>query len=282
MMSIRSILETVLHVHEGVSVASIRDEWGEIYILDDDEFRVLKFDYLYEQSKMLRSAPHVPVFNYIKAMLLGAVYKKPGSALLLGLGGGSLVRALHCILPHLSQTVVEIRPLMIEMAMQYFGIPASEAIQIVQQDAKLYLEQQKHQHDLIFADLYWALRMDPMQSEHDFVRLCRNNLSPDGWLVVNYQERSEVEPDLICALYQHFDDVILCQIPHGNTVLYAGTLSSTLSGFSAHSWLGEIEQKLECNLDILNQTLIRLPEPVIQSTGKHNYGKENCSTHHSY
>jgi len=95
MTAIRSTLERVLYPHEGTPVVTLQDEWGDIFILDDDEYRVLKFDYLYEQSRMLRSSPHVPVFCYIKAMILGLSFIKPDSALLLGLGGGSLTRAAY-------------------------------------------------------------------------------------------------------------------------------------------------------------------------------------------
>ncbi len=275
MSSIRSILEDMFQIYEGTSLASVMDEWGEIYILDDGDFRILKFDYLYEQSKMRLSAPYEPVFDYSKAMLAALAFQPAQSALLLGLGGGGLVRSLHHVFPELKQTVVEIRPLMIELALKHFAIPASEHIKIVQSDAKIYLQQSLHQYDIILADLFWALKMDPMQTQREFIRLCKHNLSACGWLVINYDERAHIEPALVAALYHYFDDVLLCVIPNGNAVLYAGSLKHSNSTVQKRAQLQTIGQKLGCRIDRLAATMIRLEVPSVQLTDEEDYGKEN-------
>ncbi len=275
MSSIRSILEDVLEIYEGTTLASVTDEWGEIYIFEDGDYRILKFDYLYEQSKMCISAPHRPVFDYIKAMLATLIYNIPDSALLLGLGGGGLVRSLYHVFPDLPQTVVEIRPLMIELAVKHFEIPASEHIKIIQNDAKVYLQRQMDRYDIIFADLFWALKMDPMQAQEEFIRLCKSNLSDKGWLVINYDEKAHITTSLISILYHYFDDVLLCAIPDGNAVLYAGTLNLALDAAQKTMQLQEMGLKLECEIDILARAIIRLDKPLLQLNDEKDYGKEN-------
>ena len=51
MSSIRSILEDILEIHEGTSLASVTDEWGEIYIFEDDETGVAVADALMKAAK---------------------------------------------------------------------------------------------------------------------------------------------------------------------------------------------------------------------------------------
>jgi spermidine synthase len=281
MSSIRSILEDVLQIYEGTAVASVMDEWGEIYIMDDGDFRILMFDYLYEQSKMRLSAPHVPVFDYTKAMLAVVRFQRPQTALLLGLGGGSLVRCLHQVFPELKQTVVEIRPLMIEMAVSHFKLPVSEHLQIIQSDAKLYLQQGAGQFDIIMADLFWALAMDPMQSQKDFLLLCRRNLAPNGWLVINYDQKDHVKPELVSILYQYFDDVFLYVTPNGNAVLYAGALKHSVSQSRQIAKLQHLGLKLESDFETIAAAMIRLNSPSVQLTDEDDYGKENSTAYHT-
>lgn len=263
---INNLIATASPLVQREYLVTLEDEWGDVFVIEDNDFRVLKFDEFYEQSKMRISEPHFPVFNYIKAMLLGAAFTPCEDVLILGLGGGSLVRTLYYLNSQTRMTVVEIRPAVIELAFQFFSMPATSLLTVVCDDAKAYLQQNTKLFDVVFADLYWAMRMDPMQAKRQFVCACKSQLQPHGWLVINYEQQADIDEKLIKLFYRYFDDVLVCALPNGNAVLLVGSLES--SGGMSHFYtrLAALEQKLECKMGILGRKLQRFPNPFNAST----------------
>lgn len=258
---INKLLASMVRQIQGEYLLTLEDEWGEMYVIEDNDFRALKFDEIYEQSKMRISEPHYPVFNYTKAMLLGAALAPCQNVLMLGLGGGSLVRTLLHLNPEVKMTVVEIRPAVIELAFKYFALPASPNLEIVCSDAKQYLTSCVQTVDLIFADLFWAMRMDPLQTQNVFVESCRRQLSADGWLVINYEQQADIDKKMLLILYRHFEDVLLCAIPNGNAIVLAGSLSTSGGMCRFYPRLAAMEERLQCKMDILGKQLQRIRPP---------------------
>lgn len=259
--AIADLLAAMLHDEPEQYLVTVADQWGSIYVLEQDDFRILKFDEFYEQSKMRVSAPHVPVFDYIKAMLLSLALVPDDDILVLGLGGGSLIRALHHLRVDTAITVVEIRPTVVEIAWQYFAMPASANIKLVCDDASQFLAQPTRQYDLILADLFWAMRMDPLQAHNQFFQQCKQNLHPHGWLAVNYEQRSDLDDSLLSIMYRHFADVLVCTIPSGNAVVLAGSLATSGGMEEFLPRLAAIEARLNCKMDILMAKLQRARNP---------------------
>lgn len=255
---INFLLASIVLQVQGEYIVALEDEWGDIFVVEDNDFRALKFDEFYEQSKMRISEPQYPVFNYIKAMLLSVAFSPCCDVLLLGLGGGSLVRALHFLNPATKITAVEIRPTVIELAFQHFSMPVSPNIQIICNDAKDYIVNSTAKVDLIFVDLFWALKMDPLQTNRLFIEGCKRQLHSAGWLIINYELHADVNDQLLQILYQNFEDVLLCAIPNGNAVVLAGSLSKSGGMQQFYSRLAAIEARLNCKLDILGRKLQRI------------------------
>lgn len=255
------LLATIVQQVQGEYLVTLEDGWGDLFVIEDNDFRALKFDEFYEQSKMRISEPHVPVFNYIKAMLLGTALTPCEDVLILGLGGGSLVRTLYYLNSQTRMTVIEIRPAVIELAFQYFAMPATPLLTMVCDDAKTYIQKNNKPYDVIFADLYWAMRMDPMQAKRQFVEACKSQLHPHGWLVINYEQHADIDNKLIRLFYRHFEDVLLCAIPNGNAVLLAGSLATSGGMSHVYTRLATLEENLKCKMEILGRKLRRLPNP---------------------
>ncbi len=262
LVQINHLLSSMVHQAVNEYSVALSDEFGDIFIVEHDDFVSLKFDEFYEQSKMRLSEPQQPIFNYIKAMLLGAAFSPCQDVLVLGLGGGSLVRSLHYLNADIQMTVVEIRAAVIELAFQYFSMPSSPQIQIINADAKHYLMHSQGQFDVIFADLFWALRMDPFQSQRLFFSNCKRQLREHGWLAINYEQHAEIDDKLLKMLYHYFDDVLLCAIPHGNAVVLAGSLQKSGGMEIFYQRLAALESRLQCKMDILGRKLQRLDPPT--------------------
>ncbi|WP_114192380.1 spermidine synthase [Edaphovirga cremea] len=207
----------------GDVIAQVGDDHGDITVIDDKEYRILSFDSIFEQSKMHKGSPALPVHNYIKAMLMVLALTSPQRVLHLGLGGGGLVRSLHAWSEGIVMDVVELRSAVVSVARQYFCLPDSDNIRYLIDDAGAFINKEEHAgvYDLIFSDLYSADAMAEVQAKGNFLAACADRLSADGWLVMNYHSRPGRNSLLSHALFTLFETVMYCTTPSGNVVMYA-------------------------------------------------------------
>lgn len=206
----------------GELVASVEDEQGEVSVIDNKIYRLMSFDRVFEQSKMQKSRPELPVHKYISAMLMAAALTPLDKVLLLGLGGGCLVRALHAHDPAIAIDVVELRQAVVDVAKSYFCLPLSNDIRYQVDDAALFIANAlKGHYSLICSDLYSASAAVPLQSTRAFLRHCAQALQPGGWLVLNHQTAPDEDSAFSDALTSLFSTVLYCSTPSGNVVIYA-------------------------------------------------------------
>ncbi|MBJ7882091.1 spermidine synthase [Gelidibacter salicanalis] len=81
--------------------------------------------------------------------------KQVNSVLLLGLGGGSVVETLRNDFSYLKTiTAVDIDPTVIDLAKNEFNLKEDDQLQIICEDAFLFMQVHKNQYDLIIVDLF--------------------------------------------------------------------------------------------------------------------------------
>lgn len=206
----------------GQLVYQTRDALGAILVFDQRRHRVLTFDSVFEQSKIERRKPYLPVHEYNRAMLLPLAWQSPAHATVLGLGGGVLVNAIHRLLPDCMIDAVELRQQVVDVAREFFDLADADTIRITVSDARPALRRLSDAStDLILTDLYGADRMSPAVSQSRFIDQCERVLSARGWLAVNYHRL----PDARSPMFQHirrlFASVLLFKSRTNNYVLYA-------------------------------------------------------------
>ncbi|MFC4258202.1 spermidine synthase [Marinobacter lacisalsi] len=206
----------------GDVVHHTRDAVGPIMVIDYRRHRVLTFDSVFEQSKVDRRRPWLPVHEYNRAMLLPVAWHRPARAVVLGVGGGTLVGALHHLLPECEIQGVDMRREVVRVARDYFSLPQTDRIHITIAEARGALEDMAEgSADLIMADLYGADRMSPAQSRRHFIDLCYQALSDRGWLAINYHRPPDPEGRLFRQLRQQFGSLFSYTSKTNNTVLLA-------------------------------------------------------------
>ncbi|CVB05295.1 spermidine synthase [Serratia marcescens] len=222
MAIISDFLKGLTLIPKGDIVLHVTDDYGDIIVADSGDYRVLRFEGINEQSKMLKSDVNFPVHNYIRAMLMAVAFTSPHDILVLGLGGGALVRALYALDDRLTLDVVELRERVISVARDCFSLPVSDNISYYIDDAEYYMRKSSTPHyDFIFSDLYSALSMDPIQGSEDFLRSCIKKMRNNSWLVLNYHEIPRSKSPLYYTLHRLFDEVLYCRVPSGNVIIYA-------------------------------------------------------------
>ncbi|EIJ33151.1 spermine synthase [Thiothrix nivea DSM 5205] len=199
------------------------DEFGPITVTDDGECRILSFAPNDEQSRCLKAVPYVLQFEYTQAMLLVLLFCQPRRVLILGVGGGSLVTALHHMIPGIRITAVELRQSVIDVAYRFFQMPRGKRIELVCANADQYLcAEQPHTQDVVFADLYHGTGVDEVQLKADFIARCAASLKEEGWLVLNCWNEHREDAALRNALREHFADIRTVLTSSRNWVILAG------------------------------------------------------------
>lgn len=129
------------------------------------------------------------VMNYPR-MMMGALYVKPAprSILIIGLGGGTLPRALAQVVPAARIDVVEIDPAVIKVANQYFLFTPSPQTQVIEADGRVYVKRalrEQQRYDLIMLDAFDHEYIPEHLLTEEFLREVQKLLAPGGVLAAN-------------------------------------------------------------------------------------------------
>jgi len=129
------------------------------------------------------------VLNYPR-MMLGALYlnPQPHSILIVGLGGGTLPRALARILPDATIDVVEIDPAVVRVAQTYFDFHPGERLRVTEMDGRVFVKRairEQRGYDLIMLDAFDHEYIPEHLLTQEFLREVRSVLSPGGVIAAN-------------------------------------------------------------------------------------------------
>ena len=147
----------------------------------------------------------------------------PRSVLLIGLGAGSLTKFLYRYRPHARLDVVEIDPLVIITAWQFFRMPAEcRKLRIEIGDGYHYLATTRRRYDLILTDGFDAKVRAGNLDSPSFYRNCRARLNANGIMATNLVSRRGLPSASINRLRKVFDRrVIVLPANEANTIALA-------------------------------------------------------------
>lgn len=180
-------------------------------------YRWLTFDDNAIQTLINRYQPRNPSLRYIKSItfalnnshpskLSAKKSNKPSRACLLGLGGGAIA---HNIKNNIQLTVVECNPNVIQIAQRYFMLHKIKNLQIIEQNAKNFVEkcQDKYQHLII--DIYNHNNFPHDCLNSVFFYNCKRILEPDGILAINLANLTDHMP-ILNLLNEQFGKNKIC------------------------------------------------------------------------
>jgi spermidine synthase len=153
--------------------------------------------------------PEAPIFEYPGMLFLSlALRPKARRIVMVGLGGGYVPRLCQNYLPNHRLTVVEIDPLVVELACVYFGFSPGRNVDVEIADGLDYLDKLPPSSlDLLWLDAFNGMYIPPHLATVDFLRLTRRVLTEDGLLAQNlHQTMSDFYRTQLAQTAKIFDE----------------------------------------------------------------------------
>jgi spermidine synthase len=213
----------------GNVIYSSQDGYGRLLVIDESERRTLNFDSLFEQSSMYVCRPFQLVHPYTQLMALVLAYIDPGHVSVFGLGGGSLLRTFHHLLPKCFFNVIELREKVVAIAKDYFLIPDDHRVNITIADAVNEISTLGDKSsNIIFSDMYDAYQMVPTQTQKNFLQNCARILTSDGWLVINMHHLPTNREAFAELLHSVFPTIILSASDENSILMVSNAAPESL------------------------------------------------------
>ena len=139
---------------------------------------------------------------------------QPKNCLVLGVGGGTVMKELINNYPLLNIKGVEIDPVMIQIGQKHFGLESHKNIEIVAQDAVGFIAKENgRKYDLIIVDLYLGLFNPPSIRSKAFLKNLKRLMKKNGYVFYNshYQKIKHDEyenfTNLISTIFRKVEEV---------------------------------------------------------------------------
>lgn len=165
--------------------------------------RLMSTDPDASQSGMLVDAPNELYFEYTRHYALGPRFV-PHAKRILMLGGGGysvpkwLLAGQSGLAPDLKLTVVELDSAMTDCARKYFALPDDPRMRVEHQDARIFLNWQNEQYDLVFVDVFNSSYAIPFQmGTVEAAQAMRRAVAPGGALLMNVIAAAEGPDSLL-------------------------------------------------------------------------------------
>jgi spermidine synthase len=141
------------------------------------------------QSCMVLTAPDHLVFDYTQ-MMMSALFMgpRPQRILIIGLGGGSLPRALAKAVPEAAVDVVDIDPAVVRVARQYFSFVPGPHTEVFEEDGRVFVRhalREGRSYDLILLDAYDHEYIPEHLLTREFLLEVKRLLQPGGVVAAN-------------------------------------------------------------------------------------------------
>ena len=152
---------------------------------------------------------------YTRMLFASLLFCQPQErVLIIGLGGGGMVRFVERRLPKTTVEAVEIDPAVVKIAAKYFETADSERVTIHAEDAFVFVENEGAHYDAIYLDAFLRPSVDRDAEGKtgrlktvEFLATMRDRLSPEGVLACNLVSHRSTTAGDLAALREVFPSV---------------------------------------------------------------------------
>ena len=186
--------------------------YHHIRVVDQGGMRTLCFDNA-TQSQLSPQAPLKGHFEYTEYFHMAWLWNsRLTNVLMIGLGGATTQQAFEHYYPGVTVRSVEIDPIVVQVATNYFNFKESARQQVSVEDGRVFLRRSTERYDLIILDAYVHGRYGSVIPQHlatkEFFQLARDHLSTNG--VITYNVIGTLngwQADLVGAIHRTLNSV---------------------------------------------------------------------------
>jgi len=234
--------------HEEVS------DFSRIRVRRDGDVRALTFvrDDGREvvQSRVNLAAPHTLVSPYARGMFASYLYQPhPRRVLIVGLGGGAMVRFLTHHEPQVHIDAVEIDPAVVRLADEYFGVRSGGNVRVHTADAVTFVESVVDRYDLILMDAFLRPSSDtdttgvPTRLKTlAFLGRLKQALAPGGVVAFNVNEHASMADD-IATVATAFGHAVVYRCPPADNKVVIATEGGVATDDDVRARIGALDAR---------------------------------------
>jgi len=257
-VTVTALLPVLLTCQSQRIVHQVRSPFQLITVVDTSHgFRRLIFDGRLDgsdpvQSEMDLSRPHDLILPYTRAMMAALPLADHRRRILfIGLGGASMQKFLHDLLPEAVLETVEIDPEVVRIARTFFGFEP-DANQIVHvEGGRAFIEKTNKGYDIIFLDAYGPKSIPYSLATQEFLEAVRDRLAEGGVVCSNLLTGNPRFWDMVKTYAEVFPELRLIKPPRSaNAILFAPLARP---GLTAEVWAldaAAFEQEHPSGLDL--------------------------------
>jgi spermidine synthase len=204
-----------MYKYDGLVIYQNHDDEGILEVVEQKGIRSLHFGSSSRQSSIRLDDPESLQLPYARAITSCLLFNPQiDENLIVGLGGGSLVRYLLHHFPECRIRSVEYRSSVVKIARSHFGLPLDSRLKIIVDDGAKYVKHQaNHEADLYSLIIIDAFDVDGLAGSINsmaFFDACKLLLKPDGMLLVNlWATEKAVSSTCVKWLRSIFNDKVL-------------------------------------------------------------------------
>ncbi|MEM6916298.1 MAG: fused MFS/spermidine synthase [Verrucomicrobiota bacterium] len=182
------------------------------------------------QSSLNVRSPSEHQLGYTKSMLASLFFHYPQNrVLIVGLGGGGMVQFLNFAFPAMMVEAVEIDPVVVDIAWEYFNTRPGPQVRIYVEDAFVFFEEPLRPYDVIYMDAFLQPATDSGLEEKtlrlktvEFLTQIQAHLAPDGLVAFNIIPTRASAPANLAAIEETFASTFSFDVPGtGNRIVIA-------------------------------------------------------------
>ena len=183
---------------------------------DDQGMRTLRFGTGgVRQSVAKVGDPDHLELPYAPVMLSGlALCPEPKRVLVVGLGGGSIPSFLHKHYPKTRVDAVEIDPVVVEVAKQFFGLNEDETLKTYVQDGRQFIEERPNTYDIIFLDAFGSESIPYHLATRQFLEAVRRSITAQGVVLADVwgPGSNRLYPSMVRTYQEVFDELYVLEV----------------------------------------------------------------------
>ncbi len=252
-----------------------KSPYSTVYVSEDEDgLRILRFErFGARQSVVKLGDPDHLELLYARVAPIGLAFvTQPRSALVIGLGGGTIPSFLRKHYPTLQIDVVDIDPVVVEVAKSHFGFREDARMHAHVEDGRRFVERTKTRYDIIFLDGFGTDSVPPHLTTREFLAAVKAILSPEGVVVGNLWGRdvNRMYDSMVKTYRDVYENIrVVDVVGSGNKILLASGARPELSHREVMRRVQDLSRRLRLRNDLTEVAEQNMRAPGVDGeTGK--------------